>query len=93
MTLSGKRGQGGHRRCSDVVITTAKREIAQREAGPAADSRGQADPAAAAAQGSVTDFVLESALGSAAETLADRQSFRLDVEQWEAFVAALDAEG
>ena len=47
--------------------------------------------AAAAAQRSVTDFVLESALASAAETLADRRSFRLDSEQWEAFVAALDA--
>ena len=47
--------------------------------------------AAAAAQRSVTDFVLESALASAAETLADRQSFQLDPEQWEVFVAALDA--
>jgi uncharacterized protein (DUF1778 family) len=47
--------------------------------------------AAAAAQRSVTDFVLESALASAAETLADRQSFQLDPEQWELFVAALDA--
>ena len=47
--------------------------------------------AAAAAQRSVTDFVLESALASAAETLADRRSFRLDPEQWEAFVATLDA--
>ena len=47
--------------------------------------------AAAAAQRSVTDFVLESALASAAETLADRQSFQLDPERWEAFVAALDA--
>jgi uncharacterized protein (DUF1778 family) len=47
--------------------------------------------AAAAAQRSVTDFVLESALASAAETLADRRSFRLDPEQWEAFMAALDA--
>jgi uncharacterized protein (DUF1778 family) len=47
--------------------------------------------AAAAAQRSVTDFVLESALASAAETLADRQSFQLDPEQWESFVAALDA--
>jgi len=46
---------------------------------------------AAAAQRSVTDFVLESALASAAETLADRQSFQLDPERWEAFVAALDA--
>lgn len=47
--------------------------------------------AAAAAQRSLTDFVLESALASAAETLADRQSFQLDEEQWESFVAALDA--
>jgi len=47
--------------------------------------------AAAAAQRSVTDFVLESALASAAETLADQQSFQLDEEQWEAFAAALDA--
>ena len=47
--------------------------------------------AAAAAQRSVTDFVLESALASAAETLADRRSFQLDPEQWEALVAALDA--
>ncbi len=47
--------------------------------------------AAAAAQCTVSEFVLESALASAAETLADRQSFQLDGEQWEAFVAALDA--
>jgi uncharacterized protein (DUF1778 family) len=47
--------------------------------------------AAAAALRSVSEFVLESALASAAETLADRQSFQLDAEQWEAFVAALDA--
>ncbi len=47
--------------------------------------------AAAAAQRSVSEFVLESALANAAETLADRQSFQLDGQQWEAFVAALDA--
>lgn len=35
--------------------------------------------------------MLESALASAAETLADRQNLQLDGEQWEAFVAALDA--
>jgi uncharacterized protein (DUF1778 family) len=43
--------------------------------------------AAAVAKRSVTDFVWESALASAAETLADRQSFQLDPKQWEAFVA------
>jgi uncharacterized protein (DUF1778 family) len=47
--------------------------------------------AAAVAKRSVTNFVLESALASAAETLADRQSFQLDPEHWQAFVAALDA--
>ncbi len=47
--------------------------------------------AAAAAQRSVSEFVLESALASAAEILADRQSFQLDGERWEAFLAALDA--
>ena len=47
--------------------------------------------AAAAAQCSLTEFVLDSALASATETLADRQSFQLDQERWQAFVTALDA--
>jgi hypothetical protein len=46
---------------------------------------------AAVAQRSMTDFGFESALASAVETLADRQSFQLDPERWEAFVTALDA--
>ena len=46
--------------------------------------------AAAVAKRSVTDFVVESALASAAETLADRRSFHLEASAWEAFVAALD---
>jgi uncharacterized protein (DUF1778 family) len=47
--------------------------------------------AAAAARRSVSDFVLESALTRAEETLADRRLFGLDAERWEAFMAALDA--
>ncbi len=47
--------------------------------------------AAAAAQRSVSDFVLESALARAEETLADRRHFGLNAEQWEAFMLALDA--
>ena len=47
--------------------------------------------AALAARRSVSEFVLESALARAEETLADRRSFTLDDEQWRAFVAALDA--
>ena len=47
--------------------------------------------AAAAAHRSVSEFVLESALARAAETLPDRQRFELDEAQWAAFQAALDA--
>lgn len=47
--------------------------------------------AAAAVDRSVSDFVLESALSRAAETLAERRHFGLDAERWTAFMAALDA--
>lgn len=47
--------------------------------------------AALAAQCSVSQFVLSSALERAVETLAERQHFHLDAEQWEAFQAALEA--
>ncbi|MEX0956386.1 MAG: DUF1778 domain-containing protein [Rhizobiaceae bacterium] len=47
--------------------------------------------AAATERRSVSDYVLDSALGRAEETLADRRSFSLDAERWQAFVAALDA--
>jgi uncharacterized protein (DUF1778 family) len=47
--------------------------------------------AAAAASRSVSEFVLESALARAAETLPDRQRFELPPERWKAFQAALDA--
>jgi uncharacterized protein (DUF1778 family) len=47
--------------------------------------------AARAAHRSVSEFVLESALARAEETLPDRRRFGLDAEQWAAFQAALDA--
>ena len=47
--------------------------------------------AAAVERRSLSDFVLESALGRAEETLADRRSFPLDAEKWAAFMVALDA--
>lgn len=47
--------------------------------------------AANAERRSLSDFVLESALGRAEETLADRRVFQLAPEQWEAFMSALDA--
>ncbi len=47
--------------------------------------------AASLTRQSVSEFVLESALARAAETLPDRQHFGLNAEQWAAFQAALDA--
>lgn len=47
--------------------------------------------AAAAARRSVSEFVVESALARAEETLPDRQRFGLDADQWTAFQTALDA--
>ena len=47
--------------------------------------------AASAAGRSVSEFVLESALAHAEQTLADRRFFGLDAERWEAFMTALDA--
>jgi uncharacterized protein (DUF1778 family) len=47
--------------------------------------------AAVASARSVSEFVLESALARAEETLPDRRRFGLDAERWAAFQAALDA--
>jgi uncharacterized protein (DUF1778 family) len=47
--------------------------------------------AASVSRRSVSEFVLESALVRAEETLTDRSRFGLDASQWKAFLAAFDA--
>jgi uncharacterized protein (DUF1778 family) len=47
--------------------------------------------AAQASHRSVSEFVLQSALERADETLADRRTFLLNAKQWAAFQSALDA--
>ena len=55
-------------------------------------ARASGIQAAARAQDkTVSEFLLDSGLTSAAETLADRRLFILDDTQWNAFQAALDA--
>lgn len=56
---------------------------------PSAKAKLQA--AASVAHRSMSDFVMESALSRAEETLADRRIFGLDAEKWRAFQKALDA--
>jgi uncharacterized protein (DUF1778 family) len=55
------------------------------------DAKRRLFAAAEASHRSMSDFVLQSALERADETLADRQVFGLDAKQWAAFQAALDA--
>ena len=45
--------------------------------------------AAAVANKSVSEFLLDSSLTAAFETLADHRVFQLDERRWEAFLAAL----
>ncbi|MFM2043883.1 MAG: hypothetical protein RLY86_2459 [Pseudomonadota bacterium] len=56
-----------------------------------ADAKRTLQMAAAATGRSVSDFVLESAMARAEESLPDRRYFTLSPEQWEAFQNALDA--
>ena len=56
-----------------------------------ADDKSMLQTAAFAAHRSVSEFVLESALARAYETLPDRRHFGLDADRWESFLAALDA--
>ncbi|HVY35193.1 MAG TPA: DUF1778 domain-containing protein [Caulobacteraceae bacterium] len=55
------------------------------------DHKSLLQTAALASNRSVSEFVLESALARAQETLPDRQHFGLAADRWEAFARALDA--
>jgi uncharacterized protein (DUF1778 family) len=94
MTLSGKSVTVGS---SDVVIPIGgvmarietRNEKLDLRLTPSAKRTLQT--AASALHRSVSEFVLESALARAEETLPDRQRFGMDKAQWEAFKKALEA--
>lgn len=69
--------QGARTKKLDLRLTPAAKQLLRE--------------AASVAQRSISEFVLESALARAEETLADRKRFGLDAERWAAFMAALDA--
>lgn len=75
----------------NLTMTTrsARTEKLDLRLSPAAKQTLRA--AATASRRSISDFVLESALARADETLADRRHFGLDADRWNAFQAALDA--
>ncbi len=55
------------------------------------EAKRKLQAAALASRRSVSEFVLDSALVRAEETLAGRTRFGLDAERWTAFLEALDA--
>lgn len=71
------------------MLTSSKSQRLELRISPAAKEMIQA--AAQAQDKTVSEFLLDSGLTSAAETLADRRLFILDDAQWLEFQAALDA--
>jgi uncharacterized protein (DUF1778 family) len=71
------------------IMTERRTEKLDVRVSPAAKAKLQA--AASAVHRSMSDFVMESALSRAEETLAERRVFGLNAEKWAAFQAALDA--
>jgi uncharacterized protein (DUF1778 family) len=55
------------------------------------DAKETLKEAASITHRSLSEFVLESALAKANETLAERRTFVLEPERWKEFLAALDA--
>ena len=71
------------------MLTSSKTQRVDLRISPAAKEMIQA--AAQAQDKTVSEFLLDSGLTSAAETLTDRRLFILDDAKWRAFQAALDA--
>lgn len=90
MTMSGAYVRLDLRRGGQMATTITRSE--KLDLRLTAEAKRVLQTAAAAANRSVSDFVLESALARAAETLPDRTRFRLSSEQWTQFQTLLDAE-
>lgn len=73
------------------MATTAARRAEKIDIRLTAEAKETLRSAAAAQGRTVSDFVLDSALQRAAETLPDRARFDLNAKQWAEFQALLDA--
>lgn len=72
----------------DITMTSKRTDRIDLRVHP--DAKEALQAAAALRHKSVSEFILDSALGAADEILADRRYFGLNAEQWQAFQAALD---
>jgi Uncharacterized protein conserved in bacteria len=73
------------------MATSAKRREDRLEIRLPAAAKKVLQRAAVAQRKSISAFILDSGLTAAAEALADRREFKLNAQQYDAFVAALDA--
>ena len=71
--------------------TSTERRTEKLDVRVSRSAKAKLQAAASASHRSMSDFVMESALSRAEETLAERSIFALDAEKWAAFQAALDA--
>jgi len=74
---------------STAVIT--ERRTVKLDVRVSRSAKAKLQAAAAASHRSMSDFVMESALARAEETLVERRTFGLSAEAWTAFQASLDA--
>ena len=74
---------------STAVIT--ERRTVKLDVRVSRSAKAKLQAAAAASHRSMSDFVMESALARAEETLVERRTFGLSAEAWKAFQASLDA--
>jgi uncharacterized protein (DUF1778 family) len=74
-----------------MALTTAERRTEKLDVRVSRSAKAKLIAAASASHRSMSDFVMESALARAEETLAERRVFGLNAEAWAAFQSALDA--
>jgi uncharacterized protein (DUF1778 family) len=72
-------------------VTSTERRTEKLDVRLSRSAKAKLQAAASASHRSMSDFVMESALSRAEETLVERRIFALDAEKWAAFQAALDA--
>ncbi|MBV9763985.1 MAG: DUF1778 domain-containing protein [Acidobacteriaceae bacterium] len=73
-----------------MVVTSPERKTEKLDLRLSVSAKNTLRMAATASGRKIAEFVLESAMERAKETLPDRQLFGLNAKQWAAFQAALD---
>ena len=82
---------GDHDLCQDGYMTTKTTRNEMLDIRLSAEAKALLQQAAESRHKTLSEFVLDSALGAAENVLKERNIIALDAQQWTAFIAALDA--